>query len=158
MVRSQRSCKPPLKQMIVSVLTRNSKVPRFHFSPPAKIQTLARRRESLCQPVTLPGSISPASSLGPLTSAQARLRRQISAGGTFRVYSPGLAQPSSLREQGAQDPAVMWPKAGGTWSYRQRPTVTATTIRSKRWGLGRSLPLLQGLGLAGGWPREGSGV
>ena len=136
MVRSQRSCKPPLKQMIVSVLTRKSKVPRFNFSPPAKIQTLARRRESLCQPVTLPGSVSPASSLGPPTSAQAWLRRQISAGGTFRVHSPGLAQPLSLREQEAQDPAITWPKAGGTWSYRLWPMETATPLGLKDgdWG------------------------
>ena len=63
--------------------------------------------------VTLSGSISPASSLGPPTSAQARLRRQISAGGTFRVYSPGLAQPSSLRDKKLRTQLSCGPKLGG---------------------------------------------
>ena len=61
----------------------------------------------MCQPVTLTGSIRPAPSLGPPTSVQAWLKRQISAGGTLRARSPDSALLLSLREQGAQDPAAL---------------------------------------------------
>ena len=54
---------------------------------------------------SLPGSVGPASSLGPPASAQARLRRQISAGGTLRARPPDPAQLSSLRKPGTQEPA-----------------------------------------------------
>ena len=57
------------------------------------------------QVVTLPGSIRPAPSLAPPASAQARLKREISAGSTLIAKSPDPVQPSSLREPGAQDPA-----------------------------------------------------
>ena len=67
---------------------------------PSEVQALAKRRGSLHGLVTLPGSICPAPSLGPPTSAQAWLRKQISAGSR-----DDPAQPSSLREPGAQDPA-----------------------------------------------------
>ena len=55
--------------------------------------------------VTLPGSIHPAPSLRPPTSAQAQLGRQISAGGILLDRSLDSTQPSSLREPGPQDPA-----------------------------------------------------
>ena len=53
---------------------------------------------------TLPRSLRPAPGLGPPASAQAWLKRQISVGSALRVGSPDPAQPSSLREPGAQDP------------------------------------------------------
>ena len=105
-VRSPCSCKPPPKQMSFSVLTRKGKVPRLNFHPP-EIQGLAKRRESLRRPVTLPGSVCPAPSLGPPASVHAQLKRQISAGDTLRARSPDPAQPSSLREPGPQDPACL---------------------------------------------------
>ena len=55
--------------------------------------------------LTLPRSVRPAPSLGPPASAQARLKRQISAGGTLRAESLEPAQPSSLGEPGTQHPA-----------------------------------------------------
>ena len=59
----------------------------------------------MCRLVTLPGSVRPATSLGPPTAAQACLKKQISGGGALQARSPDPAQPSSLREPGAQDPA-----------------------------------------------------
>ena len=83
MVRSQRSGNLPLKQMIFCSDKKEQ-------SP--KVQLLPSRQDpdpGLVEGdpalVTLPGSVSPASSLGPPTSAPAWLRRQISAGGTFRI-------------------------------------------------------------------------
>ena len=106
-VRSQSghrcSCKPPPKQMLFSVLTRKGEVPRLNFHPPRSRPWL--RGGGPCTGwVTLPGRVRPAPSLG----AQARVRRQISAGGALRARSPDPTQPSSLREPGAQDPAGPW--------------------------------------------------
>ena len=78
--------------------------PKSRLSP-SEIQTLAKRRGSLCGPVALPGSAGPAPSLCPPTSAQAQPKRQISAGGALRARCPDPAQLSSLREPGAQVPA-----------------------------------------------------
>ena len=52
----------------------------------------------LCRLVALLGSYHLAPSLGPLASAQDRLRRQISAGDTLRARYPDHAQLSSLKE------------------------------------------------------------
>ena len=71
----------------------------------SEVQALAKRRGTLCGLVTLPGSVRPAHRLGPLSSAKAWLKRQISAGGaqgsrtcpaiiTEGVRSPGYSQPS----------------------------------------------------------------
>ena len=47
------------------------------------------------------GSFHPTPSLGPPTSAQAWLKRQMSAGDILRARYPDPAQPSSLRKSGA---------------------------------------------------------
>ncbi|XP_026938903.1 uncharacterized protein [Sagmatias obliquidens] len=130
--------------------------PKAQLSP-SKVQVLAKKRGSLQGPVTLPGSGHPAPSLHPLASAEAQLKRQISVAGSLRARSPDPAQPSSLREPGAQDPAgpqasrVAQMQAG---LHGLRPMETATTIRSQSWGWGRGSLLLQGLGPARGllWP------
>ena len=77
--------------------------PRAQLSP-LEVQALPKRRGSLCRQVTLPGSLSPAAGLGPPASAQAPLRRQISAAGARRARSPNTAQLSSLRNPGSQNP------------------------------------------------------
>ena len=66
---------------------------------PSEVHVLAKRG-SLRGPVPLPGSVHPAPRLRPPASAQALLKRQLSAGGALRARSPGPAQPSSLREPG----------------------------------------------------------
>ena len=72
----------------------------------SKVQALAKRRGGGVPALTsYPVLERPAPSLGPPTSAQAQLRRQISAGGSLRARSPEPAQPSSLRKSGAQNPA-----------------------------------------------------
>ena len=83
--------------MLFSVLTRKGKVPRL-----SEVHALAKRRGFQHQPVTLPWTIGPTPSLGPPTSAQTLLKRQISA---LSARRPDPAQPSSLREPGAQDSA-----------------------------------------------------
>ena len=55
--------------------------------------------------VPWPGAFVQHAGVGPLASAQTRLRRQVSAGSTFRAGSPDPAPPSSLREPGTQHPA-----------------------------------------------------
>ena len=83
--------------MLVSVLIIKSKVPRLNFCPLGP----------LCQPVTLPRSNCPASSLGPSACAQILLKRQLSAGGALEARSPDPVQSSLLREPGTQDPAAL---------------------------------------------------
>lgn len=92
--------------MLFSVLTRKDKISRLNFYPPRSISWLRRGVgvRSLLGPVSLPRSLRPAPSLGPPTSTQAGLRRQISAGGALGARSPDPVQLSSLRQLGAQDP------------------------------------------------------
>ena len=49
-------------------------------------------------------SFYPTPSLGPPSSAQAWLKRQISAAGSLRAKAPDPVQLSLLREAGVQDP------------------------------------------------------
>ena len=110
--------------------------------------------------VTLPRSVRLAPRLAPPASAQARLKRQISVGGSLRARSPDPARLSSLREPGAQDPAgPQAPQAAqmvGARSPRLCPMQTAAAIiRSQRRGWGRGSPLPQGLGPASGWSWQG---
>ena len=143
--------------MLFSVLTRKDKVPRFNFSPPRSRPWL-RGGGSLRRPVTLPESIRPAPSLGLPAGAQAQLSRQISAGGALSARSPDHAQPSSLREPGAQEPAgPQAPQATqtGAGSRGLRPMETAAGIRPQRWEWGRGSLLLQGLSPASGRPWRG---
>ena len=123
--------------MLLSVLTRNGQGPKAQLSP-AEVQVLAKRRGSLQGPVTLPRSVHPAPRLGPPASAQAWLKRQISAGGSLRARSPEPAQPSSPREPGAQDPtgpqAPQAAQTAGARSCRLRPRQMASAIRSQRPG------------------------
>ena len=56
--------------------------------------------------VTPPRSVHVTPSPAHPTSAQTLVKRQISAGGTLSVRPPGPAQPSSLREPGAQDQSL----------------------------------------------------
>ena len=60
--------------MLFSVLTRKGKVPRL-----SEVHALAKRRGFQHQLVTLPWTVQPTPSLGPPTSAQTLLKRQISA-------------------------------------------------------------------------------
>ena len=92
------------KTKVILCSDKRGQGPEAQLSP-SEVQALAKRRGSLHQPVTLPRSISPAPSLSLPASAQAQLKRQISAAGALRGRSPDPAEPLSLREPGAQDPA-----------------------------------------------------
>ena len=119
----------------VSVLGR--KVPRFNFCPLGP----------LCQPVTLPRSICPASSLGPSACAQILLKRQLSAGGALGARSPDAV----IIAEGARHPGPNCPLVpSGHQSARAGP---ADCVPGRwplpldhRWGQGRGSPPPQGLG------------
>ena len=82
--------------------------------------------------VTHPRSVHVTPSPGHPTSAQTLVKRQISAGGTHSVRPPDPAQPSSLREPGAQDPVSP-----------QAPRVVQMGAGSHRLGPRGLLPLAQ---------------
>ena len=135
--------------MPFSVLTRKDKVSRLNFHPP-RSTFLAKAGvgggaggggwRSLLGPVSLPRSLRPAPSLGPPTSTQAGLRRQISAGGALGARSPDPVQLSSLRQLGAQDPTgFQSPQAlqtAGGQVPRTAARQTAAALRSQcgDWG------------------------
>lgn len=111
---------------------------------PSKVHFLAKAGgwgwHSLLGPVSLPRSLRPAPSLGPPTSTQAGLRRQISAGGALGARSPDPVQLSSLRQLGAQDPTgFQSPQAlqtAGGQVPRTAARQTAAALRSQcgDWG------------------------
>ena len=88
-------------------------------------------------------------------------RRQGSSGGSLRARSPDSVQVSWPREPGAQDqtgPQV--PQDAQMAGARSIDCIlqTATAMRSQRQKWGSKSSLSQGLGLASGWPCEGSGA
>ena len=83
-------------------------------------------------------SFHPAPSLGPPSSAQAWLKRQISAAGSLRAKAPDPVQLSLPREADVQDPDG--PEAPQAM-LQQGPAQTVSlqrtaVIRSQRWGWG----------------------
>ena len=102
----------------------------------SEVQALAKRRGTLCGLVTLPGSVRPAHRLGPLSSAKAWLKRQISAAGSLRAKAPDPVQLSLLREAGVQDPdGPEAPQAVLQQGPAQTVSLQRTAIiRSQRWG------------------------
>lgn len=81
-------------------------------------------------------SFHPTPSLGPPSSTQAWLKRQISAAGSLRAKAPDPVQLSLLREAGVQDPDG--PEAPQAVLH-QGPVQTVSLqrtaiIRSQRWG------------------------
>ena len=111
---------------------------------PSKVHVLAKAGvggwRSLLGPVSLPRSLRPAPSLGPPTSTQAGLRRQISAGGALGARSPDPVQLLSLRQLGTQDPTgPQSPQAlqtAGGQVPRTAARQTAAALRSQcgDWG------------------------
>ena len=126
---------------------------------PSKVQVLAKGRWSLLAPVTLPGSLHRAPSLGPPTSAQAGLRRQISAGAALGARSPDPVQLSSRREPGTQDPAgpQALQTAGGEVP-RTAHQANCCCPSVPVWGLGSASLGPLSLGPASGGAGEGSGA
>lgn len=81
-------------------------------------------------------SFHPTPSLGPPSSAQAWLKRQISAASSLRAKAPGPVQLSLLKEAGVQD--LDGPEAPQA-VLQQGPAQTVSLqrtaiIRSQRWG------------------------
>lgn len=85
--------KSPPRQMLFSVLTRK----RLNFCP---LRSRLWLRETRSQPglVILPEGVRPAGSLDPLSSAQAQLQRQVSAGDILRAHSQILPSCHPWRE------------------------------------------------------------
>lgn len=123
--------KPPPKQMLFPVLTREGKVPKLNFCPP---RSRLREGGSLHERFPLPGSSHPALSLSLPASARAWLKRQLSAGRALRARFPDSAQSLSLREQGAQDPACPQSTQIRARSHTLWPMDTAKVIWSQRRG------------------------
>ena len=99
---------------------------------PSKVHVLAKAGvggwRSLLGPVSLPRSLRPAPSLGPPTSTQAGLRRQISVGGALGARSPDPVQLLSRRQLGAQDPTgPQSPQALQTAGGQVPPTAARQT-------------------------------
>ena len=81
-------------------------------------------------------SFHPTPSLGLPSSAQAWLKRQISAAGSLRAKAPDPVQLSLLREAGVQDPdGPEAPQAVLQQGPAQTVSLQRTAIiRSQRWG------------------------
>ena len=116
---------------------------RFQGSTfPLRGQALARRSGSLCSPLTLPGSFrsAPVWFLLPVPGP----------GALLGPSSQRSAQPTSLSQQGAQDPAGPQAPHGDCCRVPRAATHGDCTIRWWRWGWRRSLLTLQDLSLASG--------
>ena len=98
--RSPYSCKPPQKQMLFSVLTSKDKVLRLNFHPP-RSRAWVRGGDPSEDQLPPPPYLHPAPSIGPPTSTQALLKRQISAGSSLRAW---YSDPAWLSSQGSQEP------------------------------------------------------
>ena len=94
------SCKPPQKQMLFSVLTSKDKVLRLNFHPP-RSRAWVRGGDPSEDQLPPPPYLHPAPSIGPRTSTQALLKRQISAGSSLRAW---YSDPAWLSSQGSQEP------------------------------------------------------
>ena len=94
------SCKPPPKQMLFSVLTSKGKVLRLNFHPP-RSRAWVRGGDPSEDQLPPPPYLRPAPSIGPPTSTQALLKRQISAGSSLRAW---YSDPAWLSSQGSQEP------------------------------------------------------
>lgn len=98
--------------MLLEASTRANVILCFDKGQSAKAQlplskAQAKPRGPWAGPFLCPGALVQ-HPVCPSTSAQALLKRQSSAGGALRGGSPEPAQPSSLREPGAQHPASPW--------------------------------------------------
>ena len=138
--------------MLFSVLTRKGKVPRLNFHPPRSRPWLSGGGPWVgCLPcpgafIQHPVWVFP---VVPRPSWEGRSQLAAPSGPSPQT------RPSSLREQGAQDPAgPQAPQATqmGAGSHWLQLMETATAIRLLRGRWGRGSLLLQGLGLASGLP------
>ena len=136
----------PSKQMLFSLLTRKSKVPRFNLHP-LRSRPWLRGRGSLRVLLPCPGNIRPALKFGSC-HCPVQLRRQLSAGGALRC--PDLTQSSSQRTPAApRDPQAAQIRAA---SHELQCMETPAAIRSQKQKWGERSPLIQDLSRSvGGW-------
>ena len=137
MIRSRHSYKSSPNVIVCS--DKRGQGPKAQLSP-SKVQAWLRRGRggSLQGWVTWPQSSHAALSLGPPSSAQAWLKRQISAASSLRAKAPDPVQLSLLKEAGVHDPdGPEAPQAALHQGPAQTVSLQRTAvIKSQRWGWG----------------------